>query len=710
MAMAHPSNLLVTVRPSQSAFFAGEPFSCTVTFTNLAPPAPVPASAPAVVAGGGFSPLGASITDKRRSLGYQKGGAGPRYPGAEELGPGTTGFTRGHRSALSLSQNSGLGLASGRQPPVDEPEDEGPTTPTSSSPFPDGAPSPSPGYPGGIPSPAGSMLDSPGFPQPRQPSPSGSGSKSKGSKPLPTRQGLIGRPIVQPDLLAAGSPPFGRRKPSHQRGQSVSTGLGLRSASNPDLGSAAAQVPVPPLERKSSGEGYFGTVSGGPSPVYSRKPSLAGRGVARKLGHLLTGISKLKRGAVPASIAEEDPDPAAVASSIAQISLTAPTPDPSSDVPSFTGSSTPYSPSVGVSPAGSTSNLSSTIDHPRSGSFYTLGSSANETMDSVLREEVGDWAVGNGGPSGTAARRFVTPHRRASSMSVQSDLSAASAPPGLQPPANLVPRRLKSGRSGESTTELLLWTFAKLEAHFEVDERLIKPTEFQDVKKALFGKTGAGAAGGVGAGGGMFGAGAGAVGGGTLEGTEEPPRTGWRGWLFGSGGGSGSPAGPSDGGGNMGSPTARTYSPGVGGTGTLEQRRNKAMQDKAVPMFSTPPSVVAVDLKLAPGESRNCACLLPPALGLTSILTVASARTDTFTIGIPADLPPSFKGKSIKFQYNFVVGTNRAPPTSSLLASPAFSGVAPGKQISRVMKVPVRVYNNVSGKLDMICSRNGTPS
>lgn len=63
----------------------------------------------------------------------------------------------------------------------------------------------------------------------------------------------------------------------------------------------------------------------------------------------------------------------------------------------------------------------------------------------------------------------------------------------------------------------------------------------------------------------------------------------------------------------------------------------------------------------------------------------------TFTIRIPADLPPSFRGKAIRFNYHLVVGTNRVPlgPNAAQLA------YGRNPSISRVMRVPVRVYNHV---------------
>ena len=44
--------------------------------------------------------------------------------------------------------------------------------------------------------------------------------------------------------------------------------------------------------------------------------------------------------------------------------------------------------------------------------------------------------------------------------------------------------------------------------------------------------------------------------------------------------------------------------------GSLEDRRNRAMNDRAVPTLSVPPSILAVDLDLQPGESKTCTYFL----------------------------------------------------------------------------------------------------
>ncbi|KAJ6559322.1 hypothetical protein B0H10DRAFT_2201213 [Mycena sp. CBHHK59/15] len=81
-----------------------------------------------------------------------------------------------------------------------------------------------------------------------------------------------------------------------------------------------------------------------------------------------------------------------------------------------------------------------------------------------------------------------------------------------------------------------------------------------------------------------------------------------------------------------------------------------------VPTLEVQPEMLAVDLSLGPGESRSY----------------------TYTLLLPANLPPTFKGRTLRFSYELVIGVCRA---------------AGGSSVSRVMKVPIRVYNNVVGAL-----------
>ena len=59
---------------------------------------------------------------------------------------------------------------------------------------------------------------------------------------------------------------------------------------------------------------------------------------------------------------------------------------------------------------------------------------------------------------------------------------------------------------------------------------------------------------------------------------------------------------------------------------------------KSIPILSTPQSILFVDLRLEPGESKSY----------------------NYSHPLPQGIPPSYKGRAIKISYNLVVGTQRA--------------------------------------------------
>lgn len=91
-------------------------------------------------------------------------------------------------------------------------------------------------------------------------------------------------------------------------------------------------------------------------------------------------------------------------------------------------------------------------------------------------------------------------------------------------------------------------------------------------------------------------------------------------------------------------------------------------EEVPLPVFEVQPAMLAVDLALSPGESR----------------------TYTYTLPLPSTLPPTFRGRMIRFSYELVVGTCRRGDSSEGTATSV------GVTVSRVMKVPIRVYNWVS--------------
>ncbi|RPB27987.1 Rgp1-domain-containing protein [Terfezia boudieri ATCC MYA-4762] len=81
---------------------------------------------------------------------------------------------------------------------------------------------------------------------------------------------------------------------------------------------------------------------------------------------------------------------------------------------------------------------------------------------------------------------------------------------------------------------------------------------------------------------------------------------------------------------------------------------------RSIPILSTPQSILFVDLKLAPGESR----------------------TYEFSFPLPKGLPPSHRGKAIKVNYVLKIGTQRA---------------GKGVQQPKVVEIPFRVFPHVDG-------------
>ncbi|KAJ8652306.1 hypothetical protein O0I10_012079 [Lichtheimia ornata] len=109
----------------------------------------------------------------------------------------------------------------------------------------------------------------------------------------------------------------------------------------------------------------------------------------------------------------------------------------------------------------------------------------------------------------------------------------------------------------------------------------------------------------------------------------------------------------------------RPHGAGMGGGGGLLMGGRSDMHSKidtrTTPVISTPPSILFVDLDLAPGETKKF----------------------SYKLKLPNDIPPSHRGKAIRFTYSLVVGTQRANTTPS------------GGQ-GQVVQIPFRVLNHVS--------------
>lgn len=302
----------------------------------------------------------------------------------------------------------------------------------------------------------------------------------------------------------------------------------------------------------------------------------------------------------------------------------------------------------GTSPGSSTPNgPSSTLNTPRPSidlrnnrpggeGFYGLGE--NSTMESVLREDFTQYS--KMGQNGTS----MSPQGSSNGQSIDRK--------GPQ----------QSDRNERADIETVLWTFAQFGGHFQVDESLVKPGEFEQVKQRLAGLGGAGALSTS-----SFGTngqlGPAAIGGGELgaaieaiEGEERKASEGWGSYLrnvLSTGGGSKNAT--------MGAQHHRRSG------STLLDTRQKTMASRSIPVLSNPPSMVAVDLELAPGQSRSF----------------------TFRVPLPPDLPPSYVGKAISFSYTLTLGTNRLGKNKRGMM----------EQKSRLVRIPMRVYNhiNISG-------------
>ncbi|PWY98184.1 Rgp1-domain-containing protein [Testicularia cyperi] len=256
--------------------------------------------------------------------------------------------------------------------------------------------------------------------------------------------------------------------------------------------------------------------------------------------------------------------------------------------------------SAGLGQPGASSSSSS--------DFYKLG--RNDTMESVFRESINDWS--QSAPRSDTGTSPIFPNND-------------TLPPG---------------------SEKVLWSFVQIGGTAEIDESLIKPGDFENLRKRLAYGDVIGASPVPGSAGGT----PRLVGGGDLghdDGQDASSRSGWSSYLRGPFGG-------------LGSRSLRHRRTGS----TLQDAQERTLQSRAVPTFATPPSILAVDLTLAPGESKSY----------------------SFRIKIPLDLPPSYIGKAIKLVYNLTLGTNRLH----------IDGRNSSKtQKSRLIQIPVRIYNHV---------------
>ncbi|KAL1382116.1 Rgp1-domain-containing protein [Phyllosticta capitalensis] len=174
--------------------------------------------------------------------------------------------------------------------------------------------------------------------------------------------------------------------------------------------------------------------------------------------------------------------------------------------------------------------------------------------------------------------------------------------------------------------EVLMMGYAQMTGSFVLDGSLVNQAPFEEVKRK-------GVMGGQGSGG--------------VVGIEKKRDSG----LFGALGWS-----------NIGESLGGLL--GGGEPSSIREMRAVA-SSKAVPLLSTPQSILFVDLKLAPGESKSF----------------------RYTFTLPRGLPPTHRGRAMKVNYQLSIGTQR-PGTAV--------------QAVRSINVPFRVFGSVTNRGEIL--------
>ena len=90
---------------------------------------------------------------------------------------------------------------------------------------------------------------------------------------------------------------------------------------------------------------------------------------------------------------------------------------------------------------------------------------------------------------------------------------------------------------------------------------------------------------------------------------------------------------------------------------------NDSADARSIPILSTPQSILFVDLRLGPGESKSY----------------------NYSHPLPKGIPPSHKGRAMKISYNLIVGTQRVSNTTQQ------------HQVQRA-NIPFRILPSINGK------------
>ncbi|KAK9375859.1 Rgp1-domain-containing protein [Lipomyces chichibuensis] len=199
-------------------------------------------------------------------------------------------------------------------------------------------------------------------------------------------------------------------------------------------------------------------------------------------------------------------------------------------------------------------------------------------------------------------------------------LSTTSSNGMTSPTFNSLPTRRSSMRVSKTRSgETLMMGYAQLSGSFTLDESLVKTAVFEEAKKQ-------GIVGGK-MGGGVVGLG---------------PGKNDNGYLWGLG------LGLSSGLSNL-----------LNGREVSSIAEMKSMaSSNSISIISTPQSLLFVDLRLNPGESKSY----------------------SYKITLPRTLPPSYRGKALKISYNLTIGIQR---------------IGQGMQQPKITKFPFRVFQNI---------------
>lgn len=171
--------------------------------------------------------------------------------------------------------------------------------------------------------------------------------------------------------------------------------------------------------------------------------------------------------------------------------------------------------------------------------------------------------------------------------------------------------------------ESLMMGYAQISGSFVLDGSLVNVAPFEEVKRKAV---------------------VGGQGGGGVVGVEKKPETG----LFGSFGWS-----------NLGESLGGLLR---GGEQSSIKEMKSIATSRSIPLLSTPKSLLFVDLKLAPGESRSY----------------------SYSFALPRGLPPSHRGRAIKITYQLIIGTQRASASKT--------------QQIRQVEIPLRVFCGVNAQ------------